>query len=115
MPRITPPEPPRSIVIGGQPVAYQLRRSQRRTIGLSIDHRGLRVKNGGVSAIAVTVVIPGTNSYGENQPDVASTSIAAAADVTIGPIPPEAVDPSTGLVSVTYSGVTSVTVAAVGL
>ena len=43
MPRITPPEPPRSIVIGGQPVAYQLRRSQRRTIGLSIDHRGLRV------------------------------------------------------------------------
>jgi len=46
---------------------------------------------------------------------VTSTSIAAAADVTIGPIPPEAVDPSTGLVSVTYSGVTSVTVAAVGL
>ena len=77
------------------------------------DHVGLRVKNGGGSA--VTVVIPGTNSYGENQPDVTSTSIAASADVTIGPIPPEAVDPSTGLVSVTYSGVTSVTVAAVGL
>jgi predicted metal-dependent hydrolase len=43
MPRTTPPEPARRIVIGGQPVAYQLRRSQRRTIGLSIDHRGLRV------------------------------------------------------------------------
>ncbi|AXS81554.1 M48 family metallopeptidase [Dechloromonas sp. HYN0024] len=43
MPRITPPEPPRSIVIAGQAVAYQLRRSQRRTIGLSVDHRGLRV------------------------------------------------------------------------
>jgi predicted metal-dependent hydrolase len=43
MPRITPPEPARSIVIAGQPVAYQLRRSQRRTIGLAIDHRGLRV------------------------------------------------------------------------
>ena len=43
MPSITPPEPARSIVIAGQAVAYQLRRSQRRTIGLAIDHRGLRV------------------------------------------------------------------------
>lgn len=43
MPRITPPEPARHIVIAGQAVAYQLRRSQRRTIGLAIDHRGLRV------------------------------------------------------------------------
>jgi len=43
MPPITPPEPARSIVIAGQAVAYQLRRSQRRTIGLAIDHRGLRV------------------------------------------------------------------------
>ena len=43
MPPITPPEANRSIVIAGQPVAYQLRRSQRRTIGLAIDHRGLRV------------------------------------------------------------------------
>ncbi|MBL8429166.1 MAG: M48 family metallopeptidase [Dechloromonas sp.] len=43
MPPITPPEPARSIVIGGLPVAYQLRRSQRRTIGLTVDHRGLRV------------------------------------------------------------------------
>ena len=43
MPITTPPEPARSIVIAGQAVAYQLRRSQRRTIGLAIDHRGLRV------------------------------------------------------------------------
>jgi predicted metal-dependent hydrolase len=43
MPPITPPEANRRIVIAGQPVAYQLRRSQRRTIGLAIDHRGLRV------------------------------------------------------------------------
>ncbi len=39
----TVPEATRSIVIGSQTVAYQLRRSQRRTIGLAIDHRGLRV------------------------------------------------------------------------
>ena len=37
------PEAARSIVIGNQTVAYQLRRSTRRTIGLAIDHRGLRV------------------------------------------------------------------------
>ena len=37
------PEAVRSIVIGNQTVAYQLRRSARRTIGLAIDHRGLRV------------------------------------------------------------------------
>jgi predicted metal-dependent hydrolase len=43
MPRTTPPEPARRIVIAGQAVAYELRRSQRRTIGLSIDHRGLRI------------------------------------------------------------------------
>ena len=43
MPSTTLPESARSIVIAGQAVAYQLKRSQRRTIGLAIDHRGLRV------------------------------------------------------------------------
>ena len=33
----------RQIVLDGQAVSYQLRRSTRRTIGLAIDHRGLRV------------------------------------------------------------------------
>ena len=37
------PEAARHIVIAGQAVAYHLRRSQRRTIGISIDQRGLRV------------------------------------------------------------------------
>ncbi|MDE2439891.1 MAG: M48 family metallopeptidase [Betaproteobacteria bacterium] len=37
------PDAVRSILIGNQTVAYRLRRSQRRTIGLTIDHRGLRV------------------------------------------------------------------------
>ncbi len=40
-----PPSPPdqRQIQLGGQAVAYLLRRTSRRTIGLAIDHRGLRV------------------------------------------------------------------------
>jgi len=33
----------RSITLAGKQVAYQLRRSRRRTIGLAIDQRGLRV------------------------------------------------------------------------
>lgn len=43
MPSITPPETSHRIAIAGADVSYQLRRSQRRTIGLTIDHRGLRV------------------------------------------------------------------------
>jgi predicted metal-dependent hydrolase len=45
MPRL-PPEAgaaARSITLDGHAVPYQLRRSRRRTIGLSIDHHGLRV------------------------------------------------------------------------
>lgn len=43
MPSTTPPEAARRIAIAGQEIPYQLRRSRRRTIGLSIDQRGLRV------------------------------------------------------------------------
>lgn len=43
MPSLAKPDPTHRIVIAGQAVAYQLKRSQRRTIGLSIDHRGLRI------------------------------------------------------------------------
>jgi len=43
MPRPAPPEATRRIAIAGQDVDYRLRRSRRRTIGLTIDQRGLRV------------------------------------------------------------------------
>lgn len=43
MPITTPPEVSRRIRIGEHEVNYQLRRSSRRTIGLTIDQRGLRV------------------------------------------------------------------------
>lgn len=38
-----PTETPRRIVVAGQTLDYTLRRSSRRSIGLSIDQRGLRV------------------------------------------------------------------------
>jgi len=43
MPRAAPAEAPRRIALAGQAVDYHLRRSRRRTIGLAIDRRGLRV------------------------------------------------------------------------
>ncbi|MCL2523191.1 MAG: M48 family metallopeptidase [Betaproteobacteria bacterium] len=42
-PRQTPPETDLCIELAGQRVAYRLRRSQRRTIGLAIDQHGLRI------------------------------------------------------------------------
>ena len=41
--RLTANELPRSIALGDRIVPYVLRRAKRRTIGLTIDHRGLRV------------------------------------------------------------------------
>jgi hypothetical protein len=69
----------------------------------------LRVKNGGTGAVTVTVVTPGNTAYGQADPDV-PVSVAAGAEVAIGPFPGAlAVE---GVVSVTYpGGVTSVTVA----
>jgi predicted metal-dependent hydrolase len=41
--RSTSPEVPHSLTVEGRQITYLLRRSQRRTIGLGIDHRGLRI------------------------------------------------------------------------
>lgn len=73
----------------------------------------LIVLNGGGSAITVTVAVPGLTKYGAAQPDVASISIAAGAYAVIGPFPADLKDQTDGLVHVTYSAVTSVTIAAV--
>lgn len=37
------PDSPRRLAVAGRDIAYRLRRSRRRTIGLTIDHNGLRV------------------------------------------------------------------------
>lgn len=101
--------------IKGTAITYSAATGGGDTFNVPHDHVELRVKNGGASPITVTLVIPGTNAYGEPQPDVASSSIAAGAEVSIGPIPTLAVDGSTGVASVTYSAVTTVTVAVVGV
>lgn len=71
------------------------------------------VKNADASAKTVTVVIPGNTAFGQAQPDV-PVVVAAGATAVIGPFPAGAKD-GTGQVSLTYSAVTSVTVAHVSL
>lgn len=99
----------------GRVITYAAAAGGGDTFAVPHDHVEFRVKNGGGSPITVTLVIPGNNVYGEPQPDIASTSIAAGAEVAIGPIPRLAVDGADNLVHVTYSGVTTVTVAVVGV
>ena len=72
----------------------------------------LLVRNGDVAAKTVTVVIPGNTDFGQAEPDVAVV-VAAGATALIGPFPAAAEDPSDHLVHISYSAVTSVTVAAV--
>lgn len=77
----------------------------------------LRVVNGGGGAITVTIAIPsGSSSY--TNVTYTSTAVSVGAGVTkdIGVIAASIYqDPTTGLATITYSGVTSVTVAAVQL
>lgn len=70
------------------------------------------VANGGAGAVTVTVVTPGNTRYGQADPDVPVT-VPAGASRLIGPFPQELADPADTLVALTYSAVTSVTVAAI--
>lgn len=77
----------------------------------------LEVVNGGGSPITVTLAVPAARTY---EPNVAITSpaISVTNGTTkwIGPVDAGTfMDPTTGLCTVTYSGVTTVTVAAVQL
>jgi hypothetical protein len=77
----------------------------------------LHVKNGGGAPITVTLVVPAARTY---EPNVAITSpvisVPNAGERMIGPIDGGTfTDPVTGLCTLTYSGVTTVTVAALNL
>jgi hypothetical protein len=77
----------------------------------------LRAKNASGGNITVTIAIPaGASGY----PNVAYTSTAVVVplttgDMLIGPISSLYADPTTGLATITYSGVTSLTVGAFNL
>lgn len=69
----------------------------------------LVVKNGSGASVTVTVVVPGNDDFGNARPDVAVV-VAAATERYIPVSHGLYLDPATGLVNVTYSAVTTVTV-----
>ncbi|RJX18505.1 MAG: hypothetical protein C4570_06400 [Ammonifex sp.] len=73
----------------------------------------LHVKNGSASSINVTVdsAVPCNQGFDHD----ITVAVAAGADKMIGPFDPERFNDSTGKVNVTYSAVTTVTVAALHL
>lgn len=71
----------------------------------------LIVKNGGGSPITVTIADPGVTPAG-NTVTAPANSVAAGA-TALFPLLPAQVNPSTGNIAITYSAVTSVTVAVV--
>jgi len=75
------------------------------------DRTFLWVKNGSGSPITVTVVVPGAY-YGQNLGDVAVSVPATTGERMIGPLD-RRLQNANGFVDITYSGVTSLTVAAV--
>lgn len=76
------------------------------------DRGALMVKNGSGSSINVTVNVPGNTKYGLANPDPV-VAVAAGATELIGPFPSDLADPADGLVHITYSAVTTVTVGGV--
>lgn len=72
----------------------------------------LHVKNGHTAPQTVTIVTPRTDPQtGQAEADIA-VSVPNAGERFIGPFPKEVYgDPVTGLASLTYSGVTALTVA----
>lgn len=70
----------------------------------------LVVVNDDAGSITVTVVTPGNDKYGNARPDI-DFSIPAGESAVFGPFPQDLADPADGLVDVSYSGVTNVTVA----
>ncbi|MCP8970571.1 hypothetical protein [Ectobacillus ponti] len=73
-----------------------------------------RVKNAGGSAVTVTFSTQSANNHGFKQ-NLAVTVPATSGDVLVGLFDPERFNDSNGRVNVSYSAVTSVTVAPISL
>jgi hypothetical protein len=74
--------------------------------------QALYVNNGGGSPITVTIAVPASSSSFSGLVYTNNAVSVTNATFKIIPLPNEYRDPTTGLATITYSGVTSVTVAA---
>lgn len=99
--------------LSGPAITYAAAAGGGDTFVIPTDHTELRVKNGGGSPITVTLTVPGNTDYGVANP-VLTFTVAAGAEAACGPLPiARLTNPTTGVVNVGYSAVTSVTVAVV--
>ncbi len=69
------------------------------------------VINANVASDTVTVVVPGTDAFGQNKPDVAITVTNATNKFIPLILNDQLADPTTGLVTITHSVTSSVTAA----
>lgn len=100
-----------TVVPGGTTPTYQAAAAGGDTVAPGKDVF-LHVKNGGGGSINVTVDSVTPCNYGSDHDLV--VAVPAGSERMIGPLPPERyANASTGLVNVTYSGVTTVTIAAI--
>ena len=75
----------------------------------------IEFNNASVGVITATIVVPGNDALGQARPDPAVAVPAASGGVSGNrkiPMHPSMINPATGLIDVTYSGVTTFTVAA---
>ena len=78
---------------------------------LNYGNERLYIQNGGGSDITLTIA-PGGTPGGLDLADIAIT-VAAGAEMIVGPFNPQYFNDSSGYVNLTYSGVTTVTVAVI--
>lgn len=75
------------------------------------DHGCVVFRNGDASSKTVTLIVPGNTKWGLAQPDPTYV-VPAGSTCYIGPLQADLADPVTGVISLTYSAVTSCTVSA---
>lgn len=76
------------------------------------DRGCLVFRNGDAASKTVTLIVPGNTKWGVANPDPTYV-VPAGQTCYIGPLPAELADTTTGLISFTYSAVTSCTVSAI--
>jgi len=75
-----------------------------------VEDRVLYVIKIGATSTTVTVVVPGT-AYGQARPDNVIASAVTSTERYYNVFTPDLADPSTGLITITFSNVTNVTAA----
>lgn len=103
--------PTQQVAITGTTVTFQAAAGGGDTLTPD-DRTCLELKNASGGNITATIAVPGS-FYGQPLADVAIVVPLTSGHVRIGPLGPALADPTTGLITVTYSGVTSLTAAAV--